>query len=171
MLQSKTQFLTWIHTGCTKTFFHTVTTEDQTVTSALQQNHVTLMKTRTWHCQNWSQKCNANLNTQVKNNKSFNTIMLRANQACTEAMQMQSGPLGPQSRNVRPSHAAPYRSAHLITGPLRAAEVLEWAHPPTCDSTQTLQADTLNSRPADAGFSRSHTYTPSASSSYGISAL
>lgn len=164
MLQCKIQFLTWIYT---------LDASIQQLQKIRQLDRVYYNKTMwpKWKqepdSQNRRQECNANLNTQEKKKiiRALNQSCLEQTKHAPDAMKTQSGPLGPQSRNARPPHAAPYWSTHLITGPWRETEALEWAHPPACDSTQTLQADTLNSRAADAGFSCSHTYTSPASSS------
>lgn len=87
------------------------------------------MKTRTWHCQNRSQKCNANLNTQVKIIRALRQSCLEQTKHAPGAMKTQSGPLGPQSRNARPPHAAPYWSARLITGSAEmSSSACVWLH-------------------------------------------
>lgn len=135
MLQCKIQFLTWIYTLDAST---------QQLQKIRQLDRVYYNKTMwpKWKqepdSQNRRQKCNANLNTQEKKIiRALNQSRLEQTKHAPEAMKTQSGLLGPQSRNARRPRAAPYWSAHLITGPWRETEALEWAPPPARLHTNT----------------------------------
>lgn len=84
-------------------------------------------KTRTWQS-NWSQNCNANLNKQVKILRALKQSCLMQIKHALRQWKHNQG-LVPLKCKVRLPQSAPYWTSRLITGLLRVAEELEWAHP------------------------------------------